>query len=83
MNADMDDQAAFGQIGRRQVQDDLREIELANLLRLQRNERRTGSDARDERDHRYELKTVTTENVVNQPWVEGHRKQILGRVFSR
>lgn len=48
---------------RRQVQDDTREQQMALLLNLRRSERRTGSDARDEHDNRYELKTVTTGNV--------------------
>lgn len=48
---------------RRQVQDDVREQQLALLLRLERNQSRTGSDARDEFGNRYELKTVTTRNV--------------------
>jgi len=48
---------------RRQVQDDSREIQLAAVLNLQRSERRTGSDARDESDRRYELKTVSPTQV--------------------
>lgn len=48
---------------RRTVQDDVREQQLANQLRLQRSTSRTGSDARDEFGNRYELKTVTTTGV--------------------
>ena len=48
---------------RRQVQDDIREQQLAVQLQLERNDKRTGSDARDEFGNRYELKTVTTNNV--------------------
>lgn len=48
---------------RRTVQDDSREQQLARLLGLERSGRRTGSDARDEFGNRYELKTVTTNNV--------------------
>jgi len=48
---------------RRTVQDDVREQQLANQLRLQRSTSRTGSDARDEFGNRYELKTVTTSSV--------------------
>lgn len=48
---------------RRQVQDDIREQYLAALLQLERSRSRMGSDARDEFGNRYELKTVTTENV--------------------
>src|SRR3972149_4182087 len=48
---------------RRTVQDDVREQQLANQLRLQRSTSRTGSDSRDEFGNRYELKTVTTSSV--------------------
>lgn len=47
----------------RTVQDDVREEELARRLQLQRSDRRTGSDARDEHGNRYELKSVTTSSV--------------------
>jgi len=46
-----------------EVQDNLREYQLARLLRLERNPSRTGSDARDEFGNLYELKTVTTDQV--------------------
>jgi hypothetical protein len=48
---------------------------MARILNLDRSSRRTGSDARDEFDNRYELKTVTTVNVttardVGLPYLE-------------
>lgn len=46
-----------------EVQDNLREYQLARMLRLERNPSRTGSDARDEFGNFYELKTVTTDQV--------------------
>jgi len=48
---------------RRVVQDDIRERQLADLLRLERSAGRTGSDARDESGNRYELKTTTRGGV--------------------
>lgn len=45
------------------MQDDAREIQLAQLLRLQRSDSRTGADACDEQGRRYELKTTTTKSV--------------------
>lgn len=45
------------------VQDDLREQQLALMLRLERSESRIGSDAHDEAGRCYELKTVTTSGV--------------------
>lgn len=48
---------------RRQVQDDIRERQLADQLQLERSPSRTGSDAKDEFGNRYELKTVTTNSV--------------------
>jgi hypothetical protein len=45
------------------VQDDLREQQLALMLRLERSLSRIGSDAHDEAGRCYELKTVTTAGV--------------------
>lgn len=45
------------------VQDDLREQQLALMLRLERSPSRIGSDATDEHGNTYELKTVTTSGV--------------------
>lgn len=64
------------------VQDDLREQQLAAQLRLERSASRTGSDARDEFENRYELKTVTTASVttgrdVGLPYLQRLRRSYL------
>jgi hypothetical protein len=48
---------------KRVVQDDIREEAMARLLGLSRSGKRTGSDARDENNNRYELKTTTKDSV--------------------
>lgn len=73
---------AAGGPPQRQVQDDIREQQLAAQLRLERSGRRTGSDARDELGNRYELKTVTTNSVttgrdVGMPYLQRLRQSYL------